>query len=135
LEKAWEVRVTGERPLGNAGYVLTGSGGGGNGDFVFASLDELGALIAEWEALRDEIKRDVAGFTQAQYQTNVAPAEDTMSRQQASAVNESMSKAMSHCHAMRAYADSYLAKLTAVREQYRNDDDKAKGRLERIHEV
>jgi hypothetical protein len=127
--------VTGERPLGNAGYVLTGSGGGGNGDFVFASLAELETIIAEWSTLRDEIGLDWDGFFQAQYQTNIAPAGDVMSEQQANAVNGSLNKALSHCDVMLKYVDSYVVKLAAAQRQYLNDDDNAKRRLERADEV
>src|SRR6266545_544483 len=66
--------------LGQAGYAITGSGGGGaGGRYVFASLAELDGMIADWEALRDRIFARDAKFRQA-IGLIAPPAEDIMSR-------------------------------------------------------
>lgn len=121
--------------LGNAGYVITGSGGGGaNGDYVFADLAELGALITEWAAIRDAIQTDRRNLVRAQ-QAIYSPADDDMSKGQAKALIESLDKAQAHNDAMFAYADAYVEKLTAAREQYATDEELNVTRMRGANEV
>lgn len=121
--------------LGNAGYAITGSGGGGaDGDYVFADLAELGALITEWTAIRDAILSDGEKLLQAQ-QAIYSPADDDMSRGQAKALIESLDKAQTHNDAMFAYAHAYVEKLTAAREQYASDEESNAARMRRIDEA
>ncbi|MGB3444935.1 MAG: hypothetical protein WBA97_39870 [Actinophytocola sp.] len=120
--------------LGNAGYVITGSGGGGaDGDYVFADLAELDSIITEWTALRDTIQVDGRKLAQAQ-QAVYSPADDDMSRGQAKALVESLDKARTHNDAMLAYADAYVEKLTAARERYAADEETNVARMRGVDE-
>lgn len=123
-----------EHALGNAGYAVTGSGGGGqDGTYVFASLEELDAILQEWTAIRDAIHADGEEMTQARF-VHLRPADDEMSARQSSAVLSSFSEAEAHNRAMLTYADSYITKLRAAKEQYVSDDATAAARLDRIDE-
>ena len=120
--------------LGNAGHVITGSGGGGaDGDYVFADLAELGALITEWTAIRDAIQVDGEKLVQAR-QAIYSPADDDMSKGQAQALIESLDKAQAHNDAMFAYADAYVEKLTAARERYATDEEANVARMRSVDE-
>jgi hypothetical protein len=108
--------------LGQAGYAITGSGGGGaGGQYVFASLEDLDEIIADWEALRDRIQvrgrklRQAIGLIES-------PAEDIMSRLQANTAVRSLEKAEEHRLAMENYAAGYVEKLRAARAQYAETD-------------
>jgi hypothetical protein len=101
-----------------AGYLVTGSGGGGaGGQYVFASLDELDGIIAEWEALRSRIKDRSAKLRRA-IGLIEPPAEDMMSRLQAGAAIQSLWKAEEHRLAMEKYASTMLEKLRAAKAEY-----------------
>ncbi|MFL6143206.1 MAG: hypothetical protein ACJ72N_15250 [Labedaea sp.] len=104
--------------LGQAGYAITGSGGGGaGGQYVFASLAELDGLITDWEALRDRIRDRDVKFRRA-ISLIAPPADDLMSRLQAKGVVGSLVKAQAHNLAMFTYADGYVTKLKAAHAQY-----------------
>ncbi len=115
--------------LGQAGYAITGSGGGGaGGRYVFASLAELDGMIADWEALRDRIFARDAKFRQA-IGLIAPPAEDIMSRLHAHTAVQSLKKAQSHNLVMHTYADGYVAKLKATRAQYATTESDSAARL------
>ncbi|GAB3439847.1 hypothetical protein [Actinophytocola sediminis] len=122
-----------EGPLArNAGYVVVGSGGGGaDGKYVFADLDELDAIITEWIKIRDGIRVDGDKLTQAQ-QLIVPPAKDLMSQLQAAATIESLTKAIEHNAAMADYTDNYIQKLQAAHAQYAADDEQAAERMRSV---
>jgi hypothetical protein len=121
--------------LGNAGYVITGSGGGGaDGDYVFADLAELDSIITEWTAIRDTVQLDGEKLVQAQ-QATYSPADDDMSMGQAKALVASLDKAQAHNDAMFAYAEAYVAKLTAAREQYVAGEESNVARMRRVDEA
>jgi len=121
--------------LGNAGYAITGSGGGGSeGAYVFASLEELDDVIKEWTALRDAIATDGHAMTQASL-IRLRPAEDEMSEQQSSAVNDSFSKAIAHNKSMHDYVESYILKLVATKKTYTNMDSDAVTRMNRVNDI
>lgn len=121
--------MTSEDALGNAGYAITGSGGGGSGgNYVFANLAELDAIITEWTEVRDAIHFDGLRLRQAKNFIR-RPADDTMSRSQSDALSRSLDKALAHNTAMRAYASSYIEKLTAAKKQYLSDDDANAARM------
>ncbi len=124
-----------EGALGNAGYAVTGSGGGGEGGrYMFADLAELDAIIKQWTDLRDAIQLDGDGMHQAQF-LQLAPAEDEMSQQQATAVAESLGKATDHNILMARYADSFVRKLMAARDRYVADDDSAAALVSGVDEA
>ncbi|OLF17131.1 hypothetical protein BU204_13385 [Actinophytocola xanthii] len=85
-------------------------------------MEELGAVIAEWEAVRDGVVADGRKIVQAQSLIS-SPAGDEMSTAQATAVRDSLTAAREHNERMRLYATDYIEKLTAARDQYRHDDD------------
>jgi hypothetical protein len=94
-----------------------GVGLAGAGQYVFTDLAQLDGVISEWTAIRDRVVDrglrlvQAAGFI-------TPPAEDTASQGYTKATRESVLKAVSHCDAMRAYADGYIQKLVAARAQY-----------------
>lgn len=123
------------RPLGQAGYVIQGSGGGGEGGtYVFADLDELDNIITKLEALAQEIRQDGRGLLRAAELAN-PPAEDHMSTGQASAYAASLNKARAHNEAMVSYAEHQLVKLRAARTTYVETDAESAARLRTIDEA
>jgi len=97
-------------------YVVE-SGGDKGGNYVFADLAELDGIIAEWVNIRDGVESDRHKLEQAQ-QMIKPPAKDLMSQLQPGAVRESLGKAIKHNKAMWTYADGYVQRLQAAREQY-----------------
>lgn len=131
-----EVVDGGSRPgaLGQAGYAITGSGGGGaGGRYVFASLEELDDIIADWEALHDRIRNRAAKLKRA-IGLIEPPAEDIMSRLQANTAVRSLEKAEAHRQAMENYARNYVEKLRAARAQYAGTDADNAARLRNVGE-
>lgn len=115
--------------LGQAGYAITGSGGGGaGGRYVFANLGELDAIITAWEALRDRIFTRDGKFKRA-ISLITPPADDDMSKLQAHATVASLRKAQAHNLAMFTYVDGYVTKLKAARSQYEATDMASAARL------
>jgi hypothetical protein len=120
--------------LGNVGYAITGSGGGdANGDYVFVDLVELTALITEWTTIRDAIQIDGDKLLQAK-QVITPPAEDDMSGAQSEALIESLDKARLHNKTMFDYADAYVGKLTAAREEYAAEDELRAAQMRSVDE-
>lgn len=121
--------MTSEKALGNAGYAIWGSGGGGSGgQYVFASLEELDAIITDWTTLRDDIQLDGQRLAHAQSRIE-PPADDIMSRQQPAAVNASLDKALAHNATMSEYASSYIDKLNATKEHYLLEEETNAARM------
>lgn len=115
--------MTNEKAVGNIGYGVWGSGGGGSGgQYVFASLEELDTLKTEWTTVRDDISSDGIRLATARA-TIHEPAEDVMSKLQYVAVGESLDSAIEHNKTMFNYAKSYVEKLGAAIEQYAADDE------------
>lgn len=114
--------ASGSEAVGQAGYIVTGSGGGGaGGQYVFANLEELDGIIAEFEALHARIK-DRGVRLQRAIGMITPPAEDVMSRLQAGAAVQSLWKADEHRGAMEAYAATMIEKLRAARAEYAATD-------------
>jgi hypothetical protein len=91
-------------------------GGGAGGQFMFASLEELDGVIARWEEERDGIKADKDAIAEAYYMIG-EPAPDVLSREQAGASRDSLANMWHHSDAMLRYAENYLMKLYASRQQ------------------
>jgi hypothetical protein len=91
-------------------------GGGQGGQFMFADVAELDSVIKQWEDERDGIKADRQTISDAYYSIN-EPASDVMSRAQASASRDSLANMYQHSDAMLRYAENYIAKLKASRQQ------------------
>ena len=93
------------------------SGGGGTGgQFMFASIEELDGVITQWENEREGILADLKQIYEA-YDVIKEPAGDAMSKYQADASRDSIANMYHHNNAMLNYADNYIAKLKASREQ------------------
>ncbi len=108
------------------------SGGGGTGgQFMFASLEELDAVIAKWEEERDGILADRREIFEA-YDCIAEPAADAMSQYQAQASRDSIANMFQHNDAMLRYAENYIEKLKASREQMAVMEDGARDRLRSI---
>lgn len=87
-------------PLGQAGYSITGSGGGGaGGQYVFADLDQINGIISDAERLLTDIRDDGASLLRAQQRVE-PPAEDIMSVMEAEATVRSLDQAITHNQAM-----------------------------------
>ncbi|ONI77263.1 hypothetical protein ALI144C_34945 [Actinosynnema sp. ALI-1.44] len=93
------------------------AGGGGNGKWVFTSLDQLDGLIKKWTDMCDAIDHRRALIQQAEGLV-MPPAEDIMSRFQANTLKNSMDAMKQHADSMHAYAATYLQKLHTTRSAY-----------------
>ncbi len=126
--------TTDPTPFAQAGYAITGSGGGGSGgQYLFANLDELNSIITDLETLRDNIRNDGEKLRLA-HQLITPPAEDDMSHLEAQSTLDSLVKAIEHNDAMIAYADAEIAKIQAARNAYVNTDHDGAERLRHIDE-
>jgi hypothetical protein len=107
--------------LFGADWQTPAGGGGTGGQFMFASIAELDAVIAQWEKELEAIRADgitideAAGFVEP-------PAQDGMSVGQADATRQSLIKLREHNTAMRGYAEEYIKKLKASRASMTNTD-------------
>lgn len=111
------------------------SGGGGTGgQFMFADLEELDAVIARWEDEREGILADRANIRDT-FHANAAPAGDVMSNVQFSASQASLANMYQHNNAMLRYAENYIAKLRASREQMATMDEGARANLRNVREA
>ncbi|MGQ0838898.1 hypothetical protein [Actinokineospora sp.] len=100
----------------------TVGGGGAGGEYQFADLAELDEITTLWRHEYDAIYADGLRIRQA-IQLVRAPAEDEMSTGQARAFADSLERLYEHNKAMLAYADGYLTKLRAAREQMAATED------------
>lgn len=111
------------------------SGGGGTGgQFMFANLEELDAVIARWEDEREGILADRAAIRDT-FHANAAPAGDMMSKVQFTASQVSLANMYQHSDAMLKYAENYIAKLRASREQMAIMDEGARDNLRSVREA
>jgi hypothetical protein len=98
------------------GQPYEAGGGGSGGQFMFANLEELDGVITRWEEERDGILADRDAIADAYYMI-AEPAGDMMSRGQTSASRDSLATMYYHSDAMFKYAEGYLEKLYASRQQ------------------
>jgi hypothetical protein len=91
-------------------------GGGTGGQFMFASIEDLNGVIKKWEDERDGINDDCTAISEAYY-TVRDPAADSMSVEQAKASRDSLANMWNHSSAMLTYANNYIDKLKASRDQ------------------
>jgi hypothetical protein len=111
------------------------SGGGGTGgQFMFASLEQLDTVIARWEEERDGILADRREIYDA-YNSITEPAGDNMSAYQANASRDSLANMFHHNSAMLRYAENYIAKLYASREQIAVMEDGARDRMRSVRSI
>jgi len=109
------------------------SGGGGEGgQFMFANLAELDAVINAW---RDEIDAMIADQDQIRSAQAVvdSPAGDSMSRFHTSAVKQTLDALGTHSDQLFRYAEEYLMKLVKTRQQMQNDEDAAEASMRNVH--
>jgi hypothetical protein len=91
-------------------------GGGTGGQFMFADLAELDGVITEWETERDGIEADRDAIDVAMGLI-AEPAGDMMSAGLTSTSKQSLEAMKNHSGAMLDYANEYLNKLYASRQQ------------------
>jgi hypothetical protein len=106
-------------------------GGGRGGQFMFASVDQLNGIITRWEQERDGIKADCDHIADAYYAINY-PAGDPMSVEQADASKNSLANMWWHSYAMLGYAERYIEKLAASRDQMTAMEDGAREQFRNI---
>ncbi|MGB3444001.1 MAG: hypothetical protein WBA97_35135 [Actinophytocola sp.] len=106
-------------------------GGGAGGQFMFANLEELDAVIAKWEEERDGILADRQAIHEA-LDGIAEPAGDTMSQFQANASRDSLSNMFQHNNAMLRYAENYIEKLYESREQIAVMEDGARDQMRSV---
>lgn len=106
-------------------------GGGRGGQFMFASVDELNSVITRWEQERDGIKADRDQIAEAYYAVQY-PAADPLSVEQADASKNSLANMWQHSNAMFGYAENYIEKLKASRDQMTTMEDGAREQFRNI---
>lgn len=107
-------------------------GGGAGGSYMFASLDELDGVIAQWQDLVDDIKADQGNIESAVMQANW-PAGDSVSDQnyrQSSDVVQAMRK---HNEKLLVYAEHYLVKLKECRTQMSTTEQGNQDKMNKVH--
>lgn len=107
--------------LFGADWEKAAGGGGRGGQFMFASIAELDAVIAQWETEYNAIRADGDTIDQAAGLVE-PPAQDGMSVGQADATRQSLIKLKEHNLAMLGYAEEYIKKLKASRASMVNTD-------------
>ncbi len=107
--------------FGTDGWDTTAGGGGTGGQFMFASIEELNGVIAQWQTELAAIQADGVKINQAAGYIE-APAGDGMSVAQAKATTESLDALQKHNQAMADYADGYIKKLIASRDSIVNTE-------------
>jgi len=106
-------------------------GGGTGGKYMFASVQELDLVIAQWKDVHEAIRADgdtisaAAGFVEE-------PAEDSMSVGQADATRQSLVRLKEHNEAMRTYTEDYIKKLAASRASMVNTEQGNAAQLSNI---
>lgn len=109
----------------------TAGGGGTGGNFMFASIDELNGVIAQWETELESIMTD--GTTIREAAANIRePAPDGMSVGHATASRRSLLRLLEHNTAMREYAAEYVSKLKDSRTSMVNNDVNGQTRMNRV---
>lgn len=106
-------------------------GGGQGGQFMFANLEDLDAIIGQWEDEREAILADRQAIADA-YRTISEPAGDVMSMLQAGASRDSLANLWQHSDAMLKYADNFIAKLHASRRQIAAGEDGAREQIRSV---
>lgn len=112
-------------------WETTAGGGGTGGQFMFASIADLDAVIAQWETELVAITTDgdaidqAAGFVEP-------PAQDGMTVGQADATRESLIKLKEHNIAMRDYAVGYIEKLKASRASMVNTEQGNQAQIQNV---
>lgn len=102
-------------------WETTAGGGGTGGQFMFASIADLDAVIAQWETEHAAIQADGEAIRLAAGIVT-PPADDGMSVGQADATRESLIKLKEHNDAMLGYAEEYIKKLKASRASMVNTE-------------
>lgn len=98
-------------------------GGGAGGQFMFADVAELDAVVTQWNTQRDEIQADQDKIIAA-YHDIAEPAGDEMSQGQADASRKSLLNMWKHNFQMLQYADNYIQKLGLARgDMVAQDED------------
>lgn len=118
-------------PFGGEPQPHQSGGGGTGGQFMFASLDELDGVISRWEQELRGILADREQITEAR-RVIADPAADQMSQWQARVSRESLGELLKHNDAMLRYAENYIAKLLASREQMAVMEDGARDRMRSV---
>ncbi len=109
-------------------------GGGAGGQFMFANVEELDAVITKWQTQRDEIEADQERIVSAYYEIT-EPAGDDMSHGQAEAARNSLVSMWEHCSQMLTYTDNYLQKLTLARGDMVSMDQDAETLMSNTYET
>jgi hypothetical protein len=110
----------------------TSAGGGGTGgQYMFASLADLDAVIAQWKEQRQAIYDDGQKIQQAAGAI-VAPAEDGMSGGMSDTSLASLDALYKHNREMFKYADDYVRKLEASRASMANTDQSGKSTMDNV---
>lgn len=92
-------------------------GSGTGGQYVFADLTELDAIITTLQTEIEGVRDDARYFRDAIRQAT-APAGDLMSQRQVNAYRAALEKGGEHNKAVLTYLENQLAKLQAAHQSY-----------------
>jgi len=109
-------------------------GGGAGGEFMFANIEDLDAVITKWHTQRGEVQEDQDRIVAA-YREIAEPAGDEMSRGQANAARNSLVSMWEHNSQMLQYTDSYIEKLNLARGDMVTMDQDAETAMKTTYEV
>lgn len=107
-------------------------GGGTGGQYMFASIADLDAVIAQWKDQREAILADGQKIQQAAGAI-YAPAGDGMSGGMTDTSLQSLDALYQHNRAMFKYADDYIRKLEASRASMVNTDQSGKSTMDNVY--
>ncbi|MQA10899.1 MAG: hypothetical protein GEU98_20550 [Pseudonocardiaceae bacterium] len=108
-------------------------GGGANGQYVFASFEELQNVINRFKDERDKIREDGEEIRQAT-QLVEPPAEDMMSRFMGTAAKDSLEQMRNHNKAMLEYAENYIEKLERSLQSMQQNEDANAGDMRNTYQ-
>jgi hypothetical protein len=113
------------------GWEESYGGGGTGGKYMFASIDELNAVITQWEGVQQALAKD-ADTIEAAARFVEEPAGDEMSVGQANATRDSLVELKKHNEDMKKYAEEYIQKLKDSRDSMANTDQAKASQLGNI---
>jgi len=113
-------------------YTPDTGGGGAGGTYMFASLEELDAVIQQWKDLIEDIEADQHNIESAGIEAN-RPAGDQVSGDNFSRSSEVVQAMQKHNEKLLEYALHYVDKLQDCRTQMSTTEQGNQAKMNQVH--